>query len=442
MRVLWLVNVPLPEASSMMGESPCPFAGWLLGMATALAESSDIELCVAFPSRSTAGNRRLEGERIAHYAFGVTSSRNRFKQLASCEAAFRSLVDDVKPQLVHVHGTESPRTLAMVNVCSSRGVPTVLSIQGLVSVCAKHMAADLPAWVVYGSTLRDLLAGSSVAGLRGSLVRNGEFEVDALRKNTHVIGRTTWDRACVSQISPKAHYHFCNETLRGSFYHHGWSVHECDPHTIFVSQGQYSLKGLHYALEAMPFVIARFPKARLFVGGTDITKSDTLRDRVRMTYYGKYLRMMIRRLGLNEHVIFTGPLDESEMCQRFLKSHVFVCPSTIENSSNSLSEAQLLGVPSVASFVGGTMDLVTHNSDGLLYQHDASYMLAHHICSIFENDGLASRLSKAARESALIRADKSKNLSTLRGIYDGVVHCAETRSEQTVQTGTSGAIQL
>jgi glycosyltransferase involved in cell wall biosynthesis len=40
-----------------------------------------------------------------------------------------------------------------------------------------------------------------------------------------------------------------------------------------------------------------------------------------------------------DNVIFTGPLDEEKLSDLFLKTHVFVLPSAIENSSNSLSEA-------------------------------------------------------------------------------------------------------
>ena len=91
-------------------------------------------------------------------------------------------------------------------------------------------------------------------------------------------------------------------------------------------------------------------------------------------------------------VFFTGPLDEEKICQRYLRSHVFVCPSSIENSPNSLGEAMILGVPCIASYVGGIPDMLKDREEGLLYQHNAPYMLAHHICEIFEDKMLACRL--------------------------------------------------
>ena len=39
-----------------------------------------------------------------------------------------------------------------------------------------------------------------------------------------------------------------------------------------------------------------------------------------------------------------GKLDSEEMCRRYLKSHVYLSASSIENSSNSVGEAMLLGM--------------------------------------------------------------------------------------------------
>lgn len=108
----------------------------------------------------------------------------------------------------------------------------------------------------------------------------GAFEIKALQKVRHVIGRTTWDRACTYQINPDAQYYFCNETLRGEFYKHNWDICQCERHAIFVSQGSYPIKGLHFMLEAMTLILKHFPNTKLYVGGQNIIKTDTLKDRL------------------------------------------------------------------------------------------------------------------------------------------------------------------
>ena len=88
---------------------------------------------------------------------------------------------------------------------------------------------------------------------------------------------------------------------------------------------------------------------------------------------------------------FTGSLREDQMIAEYLNAHLFICPSSIENSPNSLGEAQLLGVPVIASYVGGVPDMVTHGETGLLYRFEEVEMLAEGIRNLFMNMALALR---------------------------------------------------
>ena len=279
------------------------------------------------------------------------------------------------------------------------------------------MYSNLPIHAIYGNTLRNIIRKDNVNGLKKRFKDRGKREIEALKNTNHVIGRTTWDKACSNLINPEAKYHFCNETLREAFYKREWDINDCEKHSIFLSQGQYPIKGFHYVLEAMPLILKKFPEAKIYISGRDITKSDSLKDKLLMTYYGKYIKKLIKKFGLGNRIVFTGPLDEEKMLQRYLNSHVFVCPSSIENSPNSLGEAMLLGVPCVASYVGGIPDMLKDKEEGFLYQHDAPYMLAHYICEIFENKDLAMRFSKNAREHALKTHDRDENTRKLIEIY-------------------------
>ena len=419
MNILWLINIPLPEASQLMGENPSPFGGWLINASKDLANKEDVELSIAFPSNKANKFKELKGEKINYYPF--TPVKNTDTKVIAYNESFETLLKNLKPDIVHIYGTELAHTLSMVNVCKNLEVETIISIQGLVSICAQHIYANLPFRGVYGFTLRNLLRRDSVYLNKKTFELRGKNEIESLQKTNHIIGRTTWDKACSSQINPDAKYHFCNETLREEFYKHKWSINDCEKHSIFLSQGQYPIKGLHYMLEAMPIILKKFPGAKVYISGKDITKSDSIKDKLLLTYYGKFIRKMISSLGLEEKVVFTGPLDEQKMCQRYLKSNVFVCPSSIENSPNSLGEAMVLGVPCVASDVGGVSDMLKHKEEGFVYQTDAPYMLAHYVCEIFENEDLALKFSKNAREHALTTHDRDANTRRLIEIYRDVI---------------------
>lgn len=420
MKILWLTNIPLPEASLLLKDKPLPFGGWLLGVSEALSSREYTNLSVAFPQKGIKGYKKLSGERIDYYAFSPIKT-NDAEALSSIEL-FQNIIDDANPDIVHIHGTELAHSLTMIKTCELNNVNSVISIQGLVSKIAKHMYANLPNKAIFGFTLRNYMNHDSVYWMKKSFQKRGKNEIEALKRTFHIIGRTTWDRAITNQINPKAEYHFCNETLRGEFYKHQWNINNCEKHSIFLSQGQYSIKGLHYVLEAMSSVLKEFPGTKIHIAGKDITKDDTFRDKLIMTYYGKHIRKLIDEYDLGGNVFFTGPLNEKQMCQEYLKAHVFICPSSIENSPNSLGEAMLLGVPSIASYVGGIPDMMKHEKEGFLYQHDAPYMLAYYICKIFKDEDTALKISKKAREHALNTHDFDINVNKLISIYKSIIN--------------------
>lgn len=419
MKILWLINIPLPEASLLMGENPSPFGGWLISSSSDLSVQDGIELSIAFPSNNARKFSELKGKRINYYPF--TKIRERNIKTIKYNEDFKRLLDSIKPEIVHIFGTEISQTLSMVNMCNDLNIRTVISIQGLVSIIEKHMYSNLPLHVIYGKTLRNLIWQDSVNGIVKIFRNRGKNEIKAIKGTNNIIGRTTWDKACSHQINPGAKYHFCNETLREGFYKYQWSINNCEKYSVFLSQGQLPIKGLHYVLKALPLILEKFPKTKIYIGGRNITKSEAIKDKLWMTYYGKYIKKMIVKLRLEENVTFTGPLDEQQMCQRYLKSHLFICPSSIENSPNSLGEAMILGVPSIASYVGGIPDMLKDKEEGFLYQHDAPYMLAYYICEIFRNEDLALKFSMNAREHALKTHDKDKNTARLIEIYNEIV---------------------
>jgi len=422
LRILWLVNIGLPESNRLMGKKISPFGGWLVNASKHLALSNNIKLSIAFPDNKVINYRKIIGEQIDYFPFHRTKAIS--KESSKQSQIFDNILDEIEPDIVHIHGSELPHTLSMVNICKKRKIKTVISIQGLVSKISEHMYSDLPLHVIYGFTLRNIIRKDSVYLMRKSFQKRGIKEIEALKNVDKIIGRTAWDKSVVSQINPKAKYYFCNETLRDSFYSNNyWDLDGCEKHTIFLSQGQYSIKGLHYMLEAMPIIVEKFPNAKLYVGGKNLIKSSTIKDKMLMTYYGKYIKNMIKKQGLTKHVFFTDILNENEICNKLLKSHVFVCPSSIENSPNSLGEAMILGVPSIASFVGGIPDMLQDKKEGVLYQHNAPYILANHVCSIFEDQNLAARYSEKSRVRALITHNRELNNQRLIDIYNEILYC-------------------
>jgi len=414
MKIVWIVNIPLPEASLLLGDLPLPYGGWLVNASKRISQISTVQLSILFPRRGIKGITILKGDTITYYPFKETD--NTSKNSPTIE----NILSEIKPDLVHVFGTELPHSIKSVEACERLNLKIVVSIQGLVSVITRHLAADLPFNAIYGITLRNLILRDNIRGLRKLYKKRGVSEIKALRKVDYAIGRTEWDRACTVQINPRINYFNCNETLREIFYTKQWDIANIERNSIFLSQGQYSLKGIHKVIDAMPTILKSFPNTKIYVSGKDIFTKKTIKDKFLFTYYAKFINNKIKKLKLQDHIIFTGPLDEHAMCERYLKSHVFICPSALENSPNSLGEAMILGVPSIASFVGGVPDLLAHKEEGYLYQFESEYMIAHFVTLLFSNDAEALRISKNGRKRALQTHNEEINSKRLMSIYEDI----------------------
>ena len=366
MKILWITNVALPDVSKDLDTQPSPFGGWLTGYLNEILKK-DIHLVSVFPyGKNVQGNF----ENITYYGFKAKSEKKELLEY------FVNIIDKEKPDVIHIFGTEFLHSNLMVKASKKLSMlqNTVVSIQGLVSLCAKHYFAFLPRRVINGFTLKEILKRNNIKNSALKFKKQGVSEVETLKEVKNVIGRTDWDEAAVKQINPNINYHFCNESLRDGFYNKEWSLENCEKHSVFVSQSSYPLKGFHLMLEGFKEIVKKYPDAKLYTTGKNpLTLKG--KDKLKQSFYSKYLGKLIKKYKLEDNVEFLGFLSEEKMVERMLKSHVFVSPSSIENSPNSVGEAMILGVPTVSSDVGGVKNMLTHGQEGFIYPADEPYML-------------------------------------------------------------------
>ena len=411
MKILWITNVALPDVSKDLDTQPSPFGGWLTGYLNEILKK-DIHLVSVFPyGKNVQGNF----ENITYYGFKAKSEKKELLEY------FVNIIDKEKPDVIHIFGTEFLHSNLMVKASKKLSMlpNTVVSIQGLVSLCAKHYFAFLPRRVINGFTLKEILKRNNIKNSALKFKKQGVSEVETLKEVKNVIGRTDWDEAAVKQINPNINYHFCNESLRDGFYNKEWSLENCEKHSVFVSQSSYPLKGFHLMLEGFKEIVKKYPDAKLYTTGKNpLTLKG--KDKLKQSFYSKYLGKLIKKYKLEDNVEFLGFLSEEKMVERMLKSHVFVSPSSIENSPNSVGEAMILGVPTVSSDVGGVKNMLTHEQEGFIYPADEPYMLEYYVSKIFEDSDLAYKFSKNAKEHAEHTHNRSLNGKTLMEIYNKI----------------------
>lgn len=414
MKILWITNILFPAVCKELNLPIPVVGGWMFSGAEALLNASkNVKLNVA----SLYEGKTLESKQISNITYYlIPRSKPNHLYDHSLESYWKQIKDILKPDIVHIHGSECPHGLAYINACGNTGV--IVSIQGLVSVYSTYYLGGIPKKEVKKNvTFRDIIRRDSLFNQNLKFHQRGAFEIEMIKKTSHIIGRTSWDKAHIWAINPQARYHYCNETLRNSFYNHKWEYDECEKHSIFLSQAHYPIKGLHQMIRALPLILRDFPQTKVYIAGNDFFSAN---KSWRLNGYGKYIRSLMRTNEISDQLVFTGILSEKEMCERYLRSNVFVCPSSIENSPNSVGEAQLLGVPCIASYVGGTSDMVSHYETGLLYRFEETIMLAELVCQIFEDPYFSRKLSDSERSTAHRRHDPSVNTQTLIKIYQSI----------------------
>lgn len=418
MKVLWVSLVKFPPLCECLGEQAPAHCGWMYSSAKAmLKEMPEVQLGVIVYSY---GKRyeRYEIDGVTYYLIPTRRiDRTSKKQIAACKKA----IMDFLPDLIHIHGTEHSLAKA-VCVANVSNIRMVANIQGLAGPYMRYADGGFSLWDKWTNiTLLDFYRGTFLLNAKRSFKHRAECENYVLTHITDIIGRTQWDHDHVMTVNPQLRYHFMNETLRDSFYEEPrWNYTRCKKHTIFVSNSGSALKGAHQVLKALPIILQQYPDTVVNFCGSSVM-SDNLKDILRFQGYHLYLRRLVKRLHLQEHVRFLASLSEAQMKQQFLDANVYVLPSAIENSPNSLCEAQILGTPVVASYCGGTPTLLTDGQTGYFYRYEEYEMLAQIVMRLFEQDDFI-HLSSAEMEVARNRHNREQNACRLAEIYYHIMH--------------------
>ena len=154
---------------------------------------------------------------------------------------------------------------------------------------------------------------------------------------------------------------------------------------------------------------------KLYVAG--VSPIETNKKSVKYYGYSNIIKKKIKKLKLEENIIFLGALQEEEMTEYMCRARAFVLPSLIENSPNTLGEAMLMGIPCVVAYAGGASDMATDETECLYYRSNDPVLCAWQIKRVFESRGLAEELSQNAQKKAAVTHNPSLNRDALMSAY-------------------------
>lgn len=161
-------------------------------------------------------------------------------------------------------------------------------------------------------------------------------------------------------------------------------------------------KGLDDLIKSLPLIAKKIPDIKLVMIGDGNMRSE--------------LMFLVKELGVAERVRFMGALPNEQAMRQVAHSSVFVLPSLGEGLGIVILEAQALGIPVVATNIGGIPDCVKDGSTGLLVPIKNPEAIAEAVIKILENQSLANTLVENAKKE-LYRFDWQRIAEQYADIY-------------------------
>lgn len=417
MKVLWTVNLIPAAVSVKLGKTSEVLGGWVESMAAKLSENNDIELGIVCKCEENLNFCEvIDG--ITYFSLYYTSSTS----LSELESKCNEIVTKFNPDIVNIEGTEFLHARAMQLSAKNHNIPAVVSLQGILNGQYAYQCGQLPVDdMMFSKSLTNIFS-AWIMHLRKTRWYKPRMkpEKEIIENADYILGRTTWDRAHSYAINPNAKYYPCSRILRAPFYEEKWSLEKTERHSIYVGNGYNALKGAHFVVMALPYLIREYPDVKVYIAGYKPYQENDKRSILKKGY-AAYLKKLIYDLGVQDHIEFTGPLKAPQVAQMLSKVNAYVLCSTIENSPNTLGEAMMVGTPCVSAYVGGVSDMAEDGKEALFYRNDDPKILAWNLKRIFDSDELALSLSEAGKKKARITHDPERNAQLLIDAYTDIL---------------------
>lgn len=405
MRLLWFeVTTPSGYINERM-----PIAGWQDALERIVLTIPNIELIIAFVSEKYSEpkvsdcvtyvpiwlKRKLH-ERIfnAHWDLYV-------KKVLPVA---RQIVEEYHPDLIQIFGVEWP--LGQIALYTS--IPVVVHIQGAM---LPYVNAEYPPGYSYwDALLRNWRKPMKLLWLwnnKQSRNNSVHWERKTWTLVDNYMGRTQWDYSLSRVMHPGRRYFHVEEALRPIFLSTGlrWILSQ-NGRLRLVTIGCGSFwKGPDMILKVAQVLTSLGVDFEWNVVGK-------MRDDV------KWLVESKEEMKFEDyHVNILGIKQPEELVELLCSSTMYVHTAYIENSPNSICEAQCLGVPIVSTNVGGISSLVRNDVDGILVAANDPWQMADAIIELSSDNERMLRYSENTRQFARIRHDEENIKKQLLNCY-------------------------
>jgi len=141
-------------------------------------------------------------------------------------------------------------------------------------------------------------------------------------------------------------------------------------------------KGHRFLIDAMPAVLEKFPKAKLYIVGGGMLKAE--------------LETFIKMKKLTKSIHLINNIPQSQLPDWYRSADVYCMPSLNEPFGIALVEAMACGVPPIATQTQGPSQIILDNETGFLLPAEDSNAFSNKILELLENPDRRQQMGQKA----------------------------------------------
>lgn len=410
MKILWFeISIPSKYQSDNR-----VLAGWQDALEEIVSGHNEIDLFVAFETNDKSAAPKFKNN--VHYVPIVTlyswlqrkkAGFNQYETVRHILPQALQIIKDIKPDLIHVFGCEWPYGL----VAKYTDIPVVIHIQGAIIPYTNalyppkynnftlffHSGINIKIW---WKLLREYYYNKS----------RKLMESEIWRIVDNYMGRTLWDKSLCQTIHPKARYFHVEEAIRPIFLKQDYQWHGINREKLsLISTGISFWKGADVMLKTAHVLKSMGVDFEWKIAGA--------MDKYNLRVIEEKEQVKFRE----NNIEILGFTQADELLNLLCNSSLYIHTAYIENSPNSICEAQLIGIPVIATYVGGIPSLVSNNEDGILVPANDPWQMANEIVTLFTDKSRMEIFSKKARTKALQRHDPNNIFQQLLHCYNSII---------------------
>lgn len=387
--------------------------GWIESVIDELSKKKDFSLGYAYVDNNI---KKTEHQQVTYYSlspakrclirdisvlFGGNYQEIEKTYWKSYIDQMQNVINDFHPDIIHIWGSEREFGL----IAKECDIPVILHIQGIMN---PYLNAFMPSGVSWEDLYRNI---NPIKGIHARLkhyawLRHCYREREIIKSIKYYLGRTEWDKRVTHILNPTAEYYYCSEILRSVFYEEG-------------------VRNIPATLEIVTTISSPLYKGFDLVLKTAQIMKEVMNLDFNWKVFGNinpsYTEHKVGISCKDVNVSLMGVADANQLKNEILNCTVYFHPSYIDNSPNSICEAQILGSTVIACNVGGVSSLIKDDETGYLIPANDPYQAAFLIKTLFNDECQNKNIGKKAHKIASQRHNKNSIIKDLTDIYRKII---------------------